>query len=292
MEPRKIWAGQCDAAKRIEDDFGVGQAIDYLVGEKSLIFLEAAGTDAEFRAEIPSFAAEVRTIFERWQLAEYLETARQSGPFDPDIDGDEDPEDAEMYRREDIVARPGDRCWSSGNWAKITWRILLASGRDGVVPVPVELIPFDPQLLHLLLAYLEPLRYSFVSSAASIFNPASVRVLPMRLTITSRLRNGLPRQFSVMWQNIRCSILFHLLVPGVTARDAIPRRRPAGGRVVARRLAEQPFQPYSRAGSRTGRASSSRWRRPRGRSRRCPCRARRGDGPARPGDHGVRAGGS
>src|SRR3954447_11497319 len=30
----------------------------------------------------------------------------------------------------------------------------------------------------------------------------------------SRLRSGLPLQFSVMWQNIRCSILFHLLVPG------------------------------------------------------------------------------
>ncbi len=36
----------------------------------------------------------------------------------------------------------------------------------------------------------------------------------MRFTTTSRLTRGLPRQFSVMWQNSRCSILFHLLVPG------------------------------------------------------------------------------
>src|SRR5215204_549687 len=44
--------------------------------------------------------------------------------------------------------------------------------------------------------------------------PDLVVVLPMRLTTISRLRNGRPRQFPVMWQNIRCSILFHLLVPG------------------------------------------------------------------------------
>ena len=35
-----------------------------------------------------------------------------------------------------------------------------------------------------------------------------------KLTITARLNSGRPRQFSVIWQNIRCSILFHLLVPG------------------------------------------------------------------------------
>ena len=37
---------------------------------------------------------------------------------------------------------------------------------------------------------------------------------PIRFTTTSWLTSGRPRQFSVMWQNIRCSILFHLLVPG------------------------------------------------------------------------------
>ena len=45
-------------------------------------------------------------------------------------------------------------------------------------------------------------------------SPASVVVLPIRLTTTSWLTSGRPRQFWVMWQNIRCSILFHLLVPG------------------------------------------------------------------------------
>src|ERR1035438_9446699 len=36
----------------------------------------------------------------------------------------------------------------------------------------------------------------------------------IRLTMTSRLISGLPRQFCVMREKRRCSILFHLLVPG------------------------------------------------------------------------------
>src|SRR5437899_8534006 len=45
-------------------------------------------------------------------------------------------------------------------------------------------------------------------------SPLVVVVLPIRFTTTARLVRGRPRQFLVMWQNIRCSILFHLLVPG------------------------------------------------------------------------------
>ena len=43
---------------------------------------------------------------------------------------------------------------------------------------------------------------------------AVVRVWPMSATTVSKVRSGRPRQFCVMWQNSRCSILFHLLVPG------------------------------------------------------------------------------
>jgi hypothetical protein len=103
MNPCKIWIEQCDAARRIEDEFGTPNALAYLVGEKFLNFLEAAESHADFRAEAPALVAEVKTIFEHWQLAEYLETARQSEPFDPSLyDEEEDPEDIEMDRREDI----------------------------------------------------------------------------------------------------------------------------------------------------------------------------------------------
>lgn len=84
-KPCKIWIEQCQAARVIEDEFGVPKALGYLVGEKFINFLEAAEDDAEFRAELPAFAAEIKTIFERWQLAEYLETARQTEPFDPSV---------------------------------------------------------------------------------------------------------------------------------------------------------------------------------------------------------------
>ena len=78
MNPNKTWTEQCEAGRNVEDEFGTQKALDYLVGEKFLNFLEAAETDAEFRAEIPAFVAEIKTIFERWQLAGFLETARQT----------------------------------------------------------------------------------------------------------------------------------------------------------------------------------------------------------------------
>ena len=103
MKLCKIWIEQCKAARGIEEDFGTDKALAYLIGEKFLNFLEAAETDAEFRAEIPDFVAEIKTIFERWQLIEYLDIARRTEPFDLHIyDEDDDPEEIEMDRQEDI----------------------------------------------------------------------------------------------------------------------------------------------------------------------------------------------
>jgi hypothetical protein len=102
MEPWKRWIEQCEAAREIEDEFGTPRALDYLVGEKFLNFLEAAETHPEFRAEILAFVAEIQTIFEPWQLAEYLEVARQAGPFDPGLYDEEDPEVVEMERQADL----------------------------------------------------------------------------------------------------------------------------------------------------------------------------------------------
>jgi hypothetical protein len=109
MNPCKIWIDQCEAARRIEDEFGTPNALAYLIGEKFLNFLEAAETDAGFRAEIPPFVAEIKAIFETWQLAQYLEIARQSDPFDASLyDEDVDPEDVEMDRQEDIARSARD----------------------------------------------------------------------------------------------------------------------------------------------------------------------------------------
>src|SRR5262249_97729 len=102
MQPWKVWIEQCKAARGIEAEFGTQKALDYLVGEKFLEFLEAAETHEEFRAEVPAFVAEIRTLFEPWQLAEHLETARRTAPFDAGLYDDEHPDVVEMERQADI----------------------------------------------------------------------------------------------------------------------------------------------------------------------------------------------
>ena len=106
MNLSKIWIEQCEAARGIEDEFGTVNALKYLVGEKFLHYLEAAEKDAEFRAELPAFVAEIKKIFEPWQLAEYLEKAGWTEPFDPSLydedDEDYDPEFIEMERKDNV----------------------------------------------------------------------------------------------------------------------------------------------------------------------------------------------
>ena len=104
-EYHKIWIEQCEAAEQIEDEFAIQKALEYLIGEKFLNFLEAAETDSDFQAEIPAFVAKIKEILERRQLAQYLETARETEPFDPSLfDGDEEttPDEVEDMRKHDI----------------------------------------------------------------------------------------------------------------------------------------------------------------------------------------------
>jgi len=106
MNPCRVWVEQCDAARAIEDEFGTDRALAYLVGEKFINFLSAAETDEGFRAEIPAFVAEIRKLFERWQLAAYLDTARKTERFDPsDYD---DPGEAEFARRLELRESAND----------------------------------------------------------------------------------------------------------------------------------------------------------------------------------------
>ena len=53
-------------------------------------------------AESYAFVAEIKSIFEPWQLAEFLENARQTEPFDSEDYEDEDAEDIEIERQTDI----------------------------------------------------------------------------------------------------------------------------------------------------------------------------------------------
>ena len=53
-----------------------------------------------------------------------------------------------------------------------------------------------------------------MSSSACTVSPVRVVVAAMVLTMVSWLSSGRPRQFIEMCENSRCSILFHLDVPG------------------------------------------------------------------------------
>ena len=95
---RRSGSKQCDAARHDRGEFGTRKALRLPHRGKVPDFLEAAETDAEFRAEIPAFVGGIKTIFETWQLAEYLEAVRQSEPFDPSL-YDEDEDDRPRIRR-------------------------------------------------------------------------------------------------------------------------------------------------------------------------------------------------
>jgi hypothetical protein len=112
MKPCEIWIEQCEAARQIEAEFGTQNALDYLIGEKFLNFLQADEDDAEFKAEIPAFVGGIKTLFETWQVAEYLERARQSEPFDPSLydeeDEDRDPKLVEDERQDELRRSAND----------------------------------------------------------------------------------------------------------------------------------------------------------------------------------------
>jgi hypothetical protein len=65
-------------------------------------------------------------------------------------------------------------------------------------------------------------------------------VAAMLFSMTSWLVRGLPRQFMVIWENSRCSILFHLDVPGGRWHTVI------GEPVSAARAASPVFHALAR----------------------------------------------
>lgn len=79
MDPAEIIKSQADAARNVLQDHGPEKAMGYLIGEKFLNFLEVAERDGQWRQAIPAFVAEIKTTFEPWQLAEYLDTPRRLG---------------------------------------------------------------------------------------------------------------------------------------------------------------------------------------------------------------------
>ena len=78
MRIHKIWVQQCLATRRIKRHFGMKNALDYLLGEKLVSFVEAAEQHQEFSQELPRFQAAVWDVFNPYELAVYLTTLPRS----------------------------------------------------------------------------------------------------------------------------------------------------------------------------------------------------------------------
>lgn len=79
LTPSKTIEEWCEAAEKIEEAFGAEKAMGYLIGEKFLNALEAAESRDDWREAIPLLVARIKTLFEPWQLAVFLNTPRRLG---------------------------------------------------------------------------------------------------------------------------------------------------------------------------------------------------------------------
>jgi hypothetical protein len=71
MEFHRRWIEQCEAARRIKEHFGLANALEYLVGDKLLRFVEAAERYPEFAQELPDFVAEIKRVFSLDEIGNY-----------------------------------------------------------------------------------------------------------------------------------------------------------------------------------------------------------------------------
>jgi hypothetical protein len=80
-EFHRKWVAQCEAAKQIKQCFGTGNALEYLVGEKRLGFIEAADRNAEFAQELPHFLDAIRGVFSLEETGDYVDQLELTCPL-------------------------------------------------------------------------------------------------------------------------------------------------------------------------------------------------------------------
>ena len=113
IEFHKIWIDQCEATQGIRERFGVQDAARYLIGEKFFNFLEASFDHPEFAVEIPLFVAEIKSIFQPWEISKFFEDLESGKVVDPakvldgslDVDEGEDegPDEHDVMRDADKI---------------------------------------------------------------------------------------------------------------------------------------------------------------------------------------------
>src|SRR6516162_6532182 len=81
IEFHRKWIGQCEAAQRIRQDFGLGNALEYLIGEKLLCFVEVAERCPEFAQELPDFLAAIKSLFSLADVGDYAVHLERTKPL-------------------------------------------------------------------------------------------------------------------------------------------------------------------------------------------------------------------
>jgi len=76
MQFEKAWIEQGKATRAIRRRFGATSALDYLVGEKLIVFANAARDDPNFAKELPRFLAAVSRMFNQYEIAGYVATRK------------------------------------------------------------------------------------------------------------------------------------------------------------------------------------------------------------------------
>jgi hypothetical protein len=81
IEFHRRWIEQCEAAQRIKQRFGLSNALEYLVGEKLLHYVEAAEHHPEFAQELPYFVAEIKRMFSLAEVSNYAVHIERTQPL-------------------------------------------------------------------------------------------------------------------------------------------------------------------------------------------------------------------
>jgi hypothetical protein len=72
MRFEKVWIEQCNATNAIKRRFGAKSALDYLIGEKLMMFADAAKDDPNFAKELPRFLAAIWQLFNQYEIIGYI----------------------------------------------------------------------------------------------------------------------------------------------------------------------------------------------------------------------------
>ena len=72
MRVEKVWIEQCWATKAIKRRFGAKSALDYVIGEKLLMFADAAKDDATFVQGAPQISRGHLALFNQYEITGYI----------------------------------------------------------------------------------------------------------------------------------------------------------------------------------------------------------------------------